>query len=163
MSDNYDDFYNDRGQTDDGSEPAQLQPEGTYRARATAWGLGPPSGDNVQLAITFKLLDYPGKQITYYGSYRNRFRGANRRHLSSLKDSKKLCLGEQGKVADFIEEERPSIGGPDEALVLRGRARVGALPVSEQLRLHQAVRHRGAVDGVESARAATEVMVPRTI
>src|SRR5438445_10684785 len=69
MSYEYDESYEHEGQTNEQSARAPLQPEGTYRARATTWGLGSTGGDKEQVAVTFKLLDYPGKVITYYGSF----------------------------------------------------------------------------------------------
>jgi hypothetical protein len=42
---------------------------GKYRARATEWGLGETSNNNMQIGVAFECLDLePGTGITWYGS-----------------------------------------------------------------------------------------------
>jgi hypothetical protein len=71
-----------------------------------------------------------------------------------LDHTEQLGLERGAELADLVEEERASVGLFEAALALRGGAGERALLVAEELRLHQRVGDRGAVDGDEGPRRA---------
>ncbi len=76
-----------------------------------------------------------------------------------LQDAQDLGLRARAHVADFVEEQRASVGlleSPDPLLV---RAREGTLLVAEQFGLEQVLLQRRAVDLYEVPRVAQRVVV----
>src|SRR5882724_12254342 len=70
---------------------------------------------------------------------------SHRLHLARFQRAQQLDLKGEGQVADFVQEERPSIRGPEGARRAGDGAGEGALLVSEQLRLRQLARDGAAV------------------
>ena len=81
--------------------------------------------------------------------HRRPLRGADRSHLPVLQHAQELRLQSERHVADLIQEQRPSVCGGDEPLVIVGRAGKGAFAVAEQFRFEQVLRYGGAIDGDE--------------
>ena len=69
--------------------------------------------------------------------------------LPLLQNAQEFRLEFQGKVADFIEEQRAAIRGLEASLTVGNGARKGASLVSEELTLHQRRGNCGAIDGHE--------------
>ena len=88
-------------------------------------------------------------------------RGPERLVGALLEEPQELDLNRQGQVADLIEKQGPAVGlGNAAGLVALG---VGerATHVAEQLRLHQRLGHRGAVDRHEGPLAPGALVVNR--
>src|SRR5205823_2086121 len=60
--------------------------------------------------------------------------------------AQELHLERGGDLRDLVEEERAAVGGREEADGARDRARERPLDVTEELRLHQGLWDRAAVD-----------------
>src|SRR5947207_7983384 len=66
--------------------------------------------------------------------------------LALLDHAQELHLERWGDLRDLVEEERAAVGGRKEAHGARDRARERPLDVTEELRLHQGLWDRAAVD-----------------
>ena len=71
-----------------------------------------------------------------------RARRAERRQLAILQEAQQLDLRLAGHLADLVEEQRAPLGLLDQAGLGLVGGRVRALPVAEQLALHQLARDR---------------------
>src|SRR5262249_30078855 len=71
---------------------------------------------------------------------------AERLELALLEDAEELGLDEQGERPDLVEEDRPSVGQRELALLVGGSAREGPAHVAEELRLEQRLGYGRAVD-----------------
>ena len=76
-----------------------------------------------------------------------------------LEDAQDLRLRHQAHVGDLVEEDRAAVGQLELAPLLGERAGEGALLVTEELRLDQLLRQRGAVHLHERALAASALEV----
>ena len=87
----------------------------------------------------------------------DRFVAAEAFEASLFEHAQQLGLRHQRHVADFVEEQRAAVGELEAARLAIVRAGEGAFFIAENFRFEQAVRERGAVDGLEvlRARAAT--------
>ena len=84
-------------------------------------------------------------------------RRADLAHLLLLDRAQQLDLHRQRQVGDFVEEQRAAVRGLEEAVAVAFGAGERALPVAEELALHQVLGDRAAVHGDErllGARAA---------
>ena len=86
---------------------------------------------------------------------------AEANHLAFLNHAKELHLHRGRDLADFVQEERPSRSGFEDAeTILHGPGK-GAARVPEEFALEERVRKRAAVDGDEgSARARRGLVQP---
>ena len=66
-----------------------------------------------------------------------------------LEDPQELDLQTQRELAQLVQEQGPSVGLLDPALLERSRPREGALLVPEELALHEVLGNGSAVDGDE--------------
>jgi len=66
-----------------------------------------------------------------------------------LQDAQQLCLQSERQLADFVEENRPAVGGLEESSLVHARPGECAAHVPEQLGLEQRLWNRGAVDADE--------------
>ena len=73
-----------------------------------------------------------------------------------LEHAQELGLRDERQVADFVEEERATVGQLDASRLAIVRAGERAFLVAEDFRFEQRVRQRSAVDGLE-------VLVPRRL
>ena len=80
---------------------------------------------------------------------------------SFLKHPQQPHLHGRGYVADFVEEERPSLGQGEMARLVSLRVREGAGLVTEELRLQERVREGAAVDRHEGSLLARRKIVNR--
>ena len=78
-----------------------------------------------------------------------------------LQEPQQLDLQPQRDVADFVEEERASLGVFDTPLSLLCRSGKGPFFVSEQLALEQRLRNGTAVDGNKRPRSSGTLAVDR--
>ena len=76
-------------------------------------------------------------------------RFAERRDLARFEEPQELGLEVEAELADFVEEERPVSGAPDQAGVVAVGARERTAAMAEQLAFEHFARHRGAVEGDE--------------
>src|SRR5512141_3236049 len=74
---------------------------------------------------------------------------ADRAEPLLLKDAKERLLDGDRELADLVEEERPSVGLPDEPVARFVRAREGAADMAEERALDEGFRQGGAVDDDE--------------
>ena len=89
----------------------------------------------------------------------NRLRSAEPLELARLQHAQQLDLRRQIQLADFVEEQRAAFGQLEAALLRRVRTGERALLVTEQLRLDQIVRQRGAAHLDERLLRARRVVV----
>ena len=81
--------------------------------------------------------------------------------LALLQDPEQLHLQVGGQIADLVEEQAPAVGQLEAALAGGDGAGEGALLVTEQLGLEQALGERGAVDLDERPRRPRARVVDR--
>src|SRR2546422_4619539 len=65
--------------------------------------------------------------------------------------AQKLGLQSKRHVADFVQKQRPSVGGGDEPLVIVARTGKRAFAVAKQFRFEQIFRDGRAIDGYEGS------------
>src|SRR5207245_1952141 len=87
-----------------------------------------------------------------------RLRSPDRANLSRGERAKELRLERDRELADFIEKERASMRGDEEAVALVARAGERARRVAEELALREALRDRRAVHGDERPFATAQPM-----
>src|SRR5881296_277979 len=68
---------------------------------------------------------------------RDRAARAERRDLAVLEGAQELRLEPERDLRDLVEEERTAFGGPEDAVVIRHRAREGAAAVAEELAVEE--------------------------
>ena len=78
----------------------------------------------------------------------------DRDHLALLQHAEELHLGGRRHLTDLVEEECPTVGGDEEALLVLHRSGEGALHMTEELAFEEALGECTAVDRVERAGAA---------
>ena len=71
---------------------------------------------------------------------------AHRRYLALFKRGQQLGLQRQRQIADFIEKQRPAIGGLEPPDAVGPRVGEGALHMAEQFRIEQAFGDRAQID-----------------
>ena len=81
-------------------------------------------------------------------------RFADRQHFTLLEKPEQFRLDVDGQVADFIEEQRAADRGPQDAGLIRHRARKAAAPMAKELTVSQFARRARAVVGQEHAAAS---------
>ena len=86
----------------------------------------------------------------------HRPRGADRQDLALLEHAQEGRLRRRLEIADLVQEQRPLVGGADEADLVAVGARERAAHVAEELALDERRRQGSAVDGHERARAHRE-------
>ena len=74
---------------------------------------------------------------------------ADRAHRLLLDRAQQLDLQQQRQLADLVEQQRATVCGLEQAILVARRAGEAALAVAEQLALHQFGRDGAAVDGDE--------------
>ena len=84
---------------------------------------------------------------------------ADRAHGLLLDDAQQFHLHVQGQIRDFIEKQRPALGGLDQSLFVAHRTGEAAALVPEELAFHELGGNGAAIDRDERAVAARAGLV----